>query len=183
MNSTEIVQVHGRQVWDSRGRPTVEAEVTVASGKSGRAIAPSGASKGSGEAVDLRDGNARFGGFGVTRAVSHVNGEIARALLGCDASCQAKVDQILIELDGTANKARLGGNAGGRVDGRAARGSGRQRQSPLHPSLGRWRPRDAASRSADFRRRGACWPSGRYSGLYDHGTQGRHVRRSPQMDG
>ena len=111
MNSTEIVQVRGRQVWDSRGRPTVEAEVTVASGKSGRAIAPSGASKGSGEAVDLRDGNARLGGFGVTRAVSHVNGEIARALLGCDASCQAKVDQILIELDGTANKARLGGNA------------------------------------------------------------------------
>jgi enolase 1/2/3 len=111
MNSTEIVQVRGRQVWDSRGRPTVEAEVTVASGKSGRAIAPSGASKGTGEAVDLRDGNARLGGFGVTRAVSHVNGEIARALLGCDASCQAKVDQILIELDGTANKARLGGNA------------------------------------------------------------------------
>jgi hypothetical protein len=111
MNSTEIVQVCGRQVWDSRGRPTVEAEVTVASGKSGRAIAPSGASKGSGEAVDLRDGNDHLGGCGVTRAVSHVNGEIARALLGCDASCQARVDQILIELDGTANKARLGGNA------------------------------------------------------------------------
>jgi enolase len=112
MNSTEIVQVRGRQVWDSRGRPTVEAEVTVASGKSGRAIAPSGASKGTGEAVDLRDGNARLGGFGVTRAVSHVNGEIARALLGCDASCQAKVDQILIELEPSNGRLRCTGLRG-----------------------------------------------------------------------
>jgi enolase len=111
MNSTEIVQVRGRQVWDSRGRPTVEAEVTLACDKSGRAIAPAGASTGSGEAVDLRDGDTRLGGFGVMRAVGHVNGEIARALLGCDASRQAEVDQVLIELDGTANKARLGGNA------------------------------------------------------------------------
>jgi enolase len=111
MNSTEIVQVRGRQVWDSRGRPTVEAEVTLACDKSGRAIAPAGASTGSGEAVDLRDGDTRLGGFGVMRAVGHVNGEIARALLGCDASRQAEVDQALIELDGTANKARLGGNA------------------------------------------------------------------------
>jgi enolase len=111
MNSTEIVQVRGRQVWDSRGRPTVEAEVTLACGKSGRAIAPAGASTGSGEAVDLRDGDPRLGGFGVMRAVGHVNEEIARALLGCDASCQAEVDQVLIELDGTPNKARLGGNA------------------------------------------------------------------------
>jgi enolase len=111
MNSTEIVQVRGRQVWDSRGRPTVEAEVTLACSKRGRAIAPAGASTGSGEAVDLRDGNTRLGGFGVMRAVGHVNEEIARALLGCDASCQAEVDQVLIELDGTPNKARLGGNA------------------------------------------------------------------------
>jgi enolase len=111
MNSTEIVQVHGRQVWDSRGRPTVEAEVTLACGKRGRAIAPAGASTGSGEAVDLRDGNVRLGGFGVTRAVAHVNGEIARALIGSDASCQQEIDRILIELDGTANKSQLGGNA------------------------------------------------------------------------
>ena len=111
MNSTEIVQVHGRQVWDSRGRPTVEAEVTLGCGKRGRAIAPAGASTGSGEAVDLRDGNTRLGGFGVTRAVSHVKGEIARTLIGRDASSQKEIDRILIELDGTANKARLGGNA------------------------------------------------------------------------
>jgi enolase len=111
MSDTEIVRVRGRQVWDSRGHPTVEAEVTLACGKSGRAIAPAGTSTGSGEAVDLRDGDARLGGFGVMRALRHVNEEIARALLGCDASCQAKVDRILIELDGTSNKARLGGNA------------------------------------------------------------------------
>ena len=88
MNSTEIIHVRGRQVWDSRGRPTVEAEVTLACGKRGRAIAPAGASTGSGEAVDLRDGNTRLGGSGVMRAVGHVNGEIAGALLGCDASDQ-----------------------------------------------------------------------------------------------
>jgi enolase len=111
MKNTEIVQVRGRQVWDSRGRPTVEAEITLACGKRGRAIAPAGASTGSGEAVDLRDGNARLGGFGVTRAVAHVNGEIARALVGCDASRQSEIDRILIELDGTTTKARLGGNA------------------------------------------------------------------------
>jgi enolase len=111
MRRTEIVQVSGRRVWDSRGRPTVEAEVTLACGQRGRAIAPAGASIGTGEAIDLRDGNSRLGGAGVTRAVGHVNGEIARALLGRDASLQANVDRILIELDGTANKARLGGNA------------------------------------------------------------------------
>src|ERR1700732_5160887 len=111
MNSAEIVQVHGRSVWDSRGRPTVEAEVTLASGARGRAIAPAGASTGSGEAVDLRDGETRLGGAGVGRAVGHVNGEIARALEGRDASSQADVDRVLIELDGTPNKGRLGGNA------------------------------------------------------------------------
>jgi enolase len=111
MSGTGIVQVRGRRVWDSRGRPTVEAEVTLVCGARGRAIAPAGASTGSGEAVDLRDGNTRLGGAGVMRAVGNVNGEIAHALHGCDASSQADVDRILIELDGTPNKARLGGNA------------------------------------------------------------------------
>ncbi len=111
MKGTEIVDVHGRSVWDSRGRPTVEAEVTLACGARGRAIAPAGASTGSGEALDLRDHDARLGGAGVARAVSHVNGEIARALQGRDASTQAEIDRLLIELDGTPNKSRLGGNA------------------------------------------------------------------------
>jgi len=106
-----IESVRGRRVWDSRGRPTVEAEITLSSGASGRAIAPAGASTGSGEAVDRRDGGARLGGYGVTGAVGAVNGEIAAALSGMDAADQAAIDRRLIELDGTANKGRLGGNA------------------------------------------------------------------------
>jgi enolase len=111
MRESEIVRVQGRRVWDSRGRPTVEAEVTLAGGARGRAIAPAGASTGSGEAVDLRDQDARLGGLGVARAVGNVNGEIARALKGRDAKSQGDVDRVLIELDGTPNKGRLGGNA------------------------------------------------------------------------
>jgi enolase 1/2/3 len=115
MSATTIVSVHGRRVWDSRGRPTVEAEIVLEGGTSGdasgRAIAPAGASTGSGEALDRRDGGAAFGGLDVKSAVSSVNGEIARALAGHDASDQADIDQTLIELDGTPNKSRLGGNA------------------------------------------------------------------------
>jgi enolase len=111
MNATEITQVIGRRVWDSRGRPTVEAEVGLAGGARGRAIAPAGASTGSGEAVDLRDGGPAFGGFDVNRAVGHVNGEIADRLRGLDGSDQNVVDDVLIALDGTADKSRLGANA------------------------------------------------------------------------
>ena len=135
MSNTEIVGVHGREVWDSRGRPTVEAEVTIACGKSGRAIAPAGASTGSGEAVDLRDGDARLGGFGVVRAVGHVNGEIAHALLGCDAASQAKVDRILVALDGSSNKARLGGNALVAVSMAALHAVAAANDSPLYLHL------------------------------------------------
>lgn len=111
VSSTEIVDVRGRRVWDSRGRPTVEAEVTLECGARGRAIAPAGASTGSGEAVDRRDGGGAFGGYDVRRAAAAVNGEIADALAGLDAEDQAGVDRRLVELDGTANKRRLGGNA------------------------------------------------------------------------
>lgn len=111
MTDTTIAAVRGRRVWDSRGRPTVEAEVTLAGGAVGRAIAPAGASTGSGEAVDLRDGGPRFGGFDVTGAVANVSGEIARALAGRDAADQPGLDRALIDLDGTPNKGRLGGNA------------------------------------------------------------------------
>ena len=110
MKST-ISTVHARRVWDSRGRPTVEAEVTLAGGATGRAIAPAGASRGSREAIDLRDGGTRCGGLDVTQAVANVDGPIARALAGRDATDQAGVDAALVALDGTANKARLGGNA------------------------------------------------------------------------
>jgi enolase len=108
---TRIRSVAARQIWDSRGRPTVEAEVVLEGGASGRGIAPAGASRGRYEAIDLRDGGIRFGGFGVSRAVANVNGAIARALQGQDAADQASVDDRIVELDGTANLSKLGGNA------------------------------------------------------------------------
>jgi enolase len=111
VSATKIAAVLGRRVWDSRGRPTVEAEVHLASGVSGRAIAPAGASTGSGEARDLRDGGKRLGGYDVQQAVANVNSEIAEALKGADAADQAGVDAILIELDCTPDKSQLGGNA------------------------------------------------------------------------
>jgi enolase len=109
--ANHIARVNGRRIWDSRGRPTVEVDIVVEGGASGRAIAPAGASTGSGEAVDLRDGGAAFGGLDVRRAVANVDEIIAPALAGLDVSDQAGIDRLLIELDGTANKASLGGNA------------------------------------------------------------------------
>lgn len=109
--SSKIQTIKGRRVWDSRGRPTVEAEVTLACGSSGRAIAPAGASTGSGEALDLRDGGDRFGGYGVDTAVGHVNNRIAPGLRDLDASDQALVDRTLINIDGTEDRTSLGGNA------------------------------------------------------------------------
>jgi enolase len=111
MGSTTIASIRARRVYDSRGRPTVETEVALVGGAVGRAIAPAGASRGSREAIDLRDGGRRFGGFDVTRAIANVAGPIAGALGGRDAMDQADVDACLANLDGTPNKARLGGNA------------------------------------------------------------------------
>jgi enolase len=111
LSDTTILAVHGRRVWDSRGRPTVEAEVSLAGGARGRAIAPAGASTGSGEALDRRDGGAAFGGYDVLGAVAAVNHEIGPALAGLDAADQAAADERLIALDGTPGKTRLGGNA------------------------------------------------------------------------
>ncbi|MCC6608210.1 MAG: phosphopyruvate hydratase [Burkholderiales bacterium] len=111
MTDSTITHVHGRRIWDSRGRPTVEVEVHVAGGAIGRAAAPAGASRGTREAVDLRDGGTPQGGLDVRHAVANVNGPIAHALAGVDARRQASVDEILIALDATPAKARLGGNA------------------------------------------------------------------------
>jgi enolase len=108
---SEIVHVHGRQVLDSRGNPTVEVEVGLESGAFGLAAVPSGASTGEHEAVELRDGGEEWLGKGVLRAVSHVDGEIAGALEGLDASDQRAIDATLVTLDGTPTKARLGANA------------------------------------------------------------------------
>jgi enolase len=107
-----IVGVHGREILDSRGNPTVEVEVLLESGSAGRAAVPSGASTGAHEAVELRDGDAaRYGGKGVHQAVDAVNGEIRDVLSGLDAASQEHIDALLVELDGTANKSRLGANA------------------------------------------------------------------------
>ena len=109
--TSPIASVTGRQLWDSRGRPTVEAEVILESGAVGRAIAPAGASRGAHEAIDLRDGGPAFGGYGVNGAVAGIGAEIAPALIGMDAGDQTAVDKALCALDGTPNKARLGANA------------------------------------------------------------------------
>jgi enolase len=106
-----IAALRAQRIWDSRGRPTIEVEVRLADATVGRGIAPAGASRGSFEAIDLRDGGLAFGGFGVERAVANVDTVIAGALIGLDATDQSGVDAALIALDGTPNKSRLGGNA------------------------------------------------------------------------
>src|SRR5246500_952380 len=108
---TEIADIHARQILDSRGNPTVEVDVTLDTGVMGRAAVPSGASTGAHEAIEKRDGGLQFGGRGVLQAVEAVNGEIFDALSGFDAENQMGVDRVLIDLDGTPNKARLGANA------------------------------------------------------------------------
>lgn len=108
---SEIERILAREVWDSRGRPTVEAEIVLRSGATGRAIAPSGASTGRREALDKRDGGQRLGGFGVNQALASIRSEIVPALLGKNVQDLGAIDKLLIDLDGTAQKERLGGNA------------------------------------------------------------------------
>jgi len=141
VSRTEIAEVRGRRVWDSRGRPTVEAEVTLTGGAVGRAIAPAGASTGSGEALDKRDGGAALGGYDVRAAIAAVNDAIAPALAGLDATDQATVDRALVELDGTANKSRLGGNATIAVSMAVAQAAAAAAEEPLWRYL---RPEGAA---------------------------------------
>jgi enolase len=131
-----IEHVIGREVLDSRGNPTVEAEVLLESGARGRAIAPSGASTGIREAVELRDGEDRFGGKGVVRAVANVNGEIADALGGMDALDQRDVDFTMIDLDGTPDKGRLGANAVLAVSLACAKAGADELGLPLYRSIG-----------------------------------------------
>ncbi len=132
-----IVEVRGREVLDSRGNPTVEAEVVLESGAVGRAIVPSGASTGEREALELRDGDKkRFHGKGVLKAVDNVNGEIAKHLRGMEASRQRDIDLSLIDLDGTDNKSRLGANAILAVSMAVARASAEELGIPLYQYLG-----------------------------------------------
>jgi len=140
MAEARIERIVGRRVWDSRGRPTVEAEIVLDIGASGRAIAPAGASTGTHEAVDLRDGGFEFGGFGVDRAVANVNREIGSALRGMRIADQSAIDHRLIELDGTPNKARLGGNATIAVSMAALHASAAANGEPLWLLLGQGGP-------------------------------------------
>ncbi len=134
---TAIIDIHGREILDSRGNPTVEVDVLLEDGSFGRAAVPSGASTGAHEAVELRDGDkARYLGKGVTKAVAAVNGEIADALIGLDAEDQRELDMAMIALDGTANKGRLGANAILGVSLAAAKAAADARGLPLYRYVG-----------------------------------------------
>jgi enolase len=134
---SSIVDVVAREILDSRGNPTVEVDVLLESGSMGRAAVPSGASTGSREAIELRDGDAkRYGGKGVLKAVEHVNTEISEAIVGLDASEQAFIDKTLIELDGTPHKSRLGANALLAVSMAVARGAAEEAGLPLYRYFG-----------------------------------------------
>jgi len=133
---SKISHVAAREVLDSRGNPTVEVDVTLASGATGRAIVPSGASTGAHEATELRDGGTRFKGKGVLNAVANVNSEISTALVGSDASNQSAIDNTLCELDGTPNKSRLGANAILGASLATAHASAAERKLPLFTAIG-----------------------------------------------
>ncbi|MCK5726395.1 MAG: phosphopyruvate hydratase [Thiotrichaceae bacterium] len=134
---SEVVSVYAREVIDSRGNPTVEADVTLANGTMGRAVAPSGASTGAREAIELRDGDkSRYLGKGVLNAVNNANTELADAIKGMDAQDQAAIDHCMIELDGTENKSRLGANALLAVSLATAHAAAKENQQPLYQYLG-----------------------------------------------
>ena len=136
LGMSEIVEVVGREVLDSRGNPTVEVEVVLDSGATGRAIVPSGASTGEYEAVELRDGGSRYLGKGVLRAVENVNNLIAQVAIGMDATNQRALDNALIELDGTENKSRLGANAMLGVSLSVAHAAASELELPLYRAIG-----------------------------------------------
>ncbi len=134
---SEIKAIRAREIVDSRGNPTVEADVILSSGAMGRAAVPSGASTGSREAIELRDGGARYLGKGVQTAVANVNGEIAKAVIGKDVTDQAGIDRTMIDLDGTDNKGRLGANALLAVSMAAAHAAASEQGLPLYQYLGK----------------------------------------------
>ena len=135
-SNTRIEHVQGRQVFDSRGNPTVEADVRLADGSTGRAAVPSGASTGEHEALELRDGGDTYMGKGVLQAVANINGELSQALAGKDAADQRSIDDTMLELDGTDGKKRLGANAILGVSMAAARAAAASRGLPLYVHLG-----------------------------------------------
>ena len=173
---TAIVDITAREILDSRGNPTVEVDVHLEDGAFGRAAVPSGASTGAHEAVELRDGGSRYLGKGVQKAVDAANTEIFDAIGGLDAEDQIKIDEAMIALDGTPNKARLGANAILGVSlavARAAAQSGR----PAALSLCGRRRRAPAARADDehHQRRRPCGQPDRRAGIHDHAGRRRNA--------
>ena len=132
----KIKSLIAREILDSRGNPTVEVEVTLDSGACAVAAVPSGASTGAHEAVELRDGDSRYGGKGVRKAIAGISGELSQAVIGMDASNQRAIDEKMIALDGTANKARLGANALLGISLATARAAAQDSAEPLFSFLG-----------------------------------------------
>ena len=175
---SQIDRIHAREILDSRGNPTVEADVILVSGARGRAAVPSGASTGEHEAVELRDGDPNaICGKGVLKAVRNVNEVIARELKGMDALDQARNrSQMLIELDGTPNKSKLGANALLAVSMATARAAANSRKLPLYRYLG-GDAREHFARADDehHQRRRACRQQRRLSGVHDRSRRRRHI--------
>ena len=166
-----IIDVIGREILDSRGNPTVEAEVVLESGVTGRAAVPSGASTGVREAIELRDKDPkRYGGKGVLKAVEHVNTELADAVIGLEATDQAFIDRKMIELDGTDNKSRLGANAILAVSMAVARAAAEETGMPLYRYFGGM---GAVELPVDERhqRRCARQQQPRFAGIHDYSAR------------
>ncbi len=179
MIDTEITAITGRQVLDSRGNPTVEVDVTLEGGAVGRAAVPSGASTGSKEAIELRDGDKSvYLGKSVTKAIEAVNGEITDALFGRDATEQAALDHVMIDLDGTKNKSRLGANAILGVSLAIAKASANATRSAAL-SLCRRRQRQDPAGADDERHqwRRPCRQPDRRSGIHDHADRSTDLFR------
>ncbi len=172
-----IVDVIAREILDSRGNPTVEADVLLESGVMGRAAVPSGASTGEKEAIELRDGDKqRYLGKGVLKAVENVNTEIAEAIIGLDAAEQAFIDQTMIDLDGTENKSRLGANAILAVSMAVARAAAEESGLPLYRYLGgSGADGDAGADDECHQRRRACHRRRGHAGIHDHPGRRRRV--------
>ena len=175
---TGISRTHARQILDSRGNPTIEVEITLESGATGRAAVPSGASTGVHEALELRDGGPEWGGKGVTKAVGNVNGEIAEAVRGLDAADQRALDGRLIELDGTPNKGRLGANAILGVSLAVAKAAAAEAELSLFRLPGRRGGDDAARADAERdQRRRARAELDRPAGVHARALRRGHLRR------
>ncbi len=182
---TAIVNVVGREVLDSRGNPTVEVDVVLEDGSMGRAAVPSGASTGTREAVELRDGDkGRFGGKGVLRAVEAVNRDIFDAVSGLEAEDQLKIDETMIALDGTKNKSRLGANAILGVSLAVAKAAAEASGLTLYRYVGGAMARVLADPNDEYRqRRRARRQSNRFPGVHDHAGRRAFVCRGRAVGG